>query len=176
MVAVVAGVDVRAHARTEPLCPRAREAGLTGVALCLCLACPQPASPVFTSDWETIVKNLYDPTVDEEESEIRSILLPEGQEQRERQEAIAKRRQWMAVVAQRDAASAEWLAMDPRIRFTATSENTPPGPEGGVADMLPRPRPTRVRTAAVAARTAADASFTAGSASVPETARGAPSP
>ena len=60
---------------------------------------PSRRPTITTTEWETYVENLYDPSLDEvcsDEVEICGILGPDGQENRERQEAIAKRRQWCA--------------------------------------------------------------------------------
>ena len=92
--------------------------------------------PVYTSThWSEVLENLYDPNLDDvvlqyDEHEICSILGQEGQEQRER-DAIAKRREWMAVVAQRREASAE--PVYPNVKLAPTTRELV-GPE-----RLPKP-------------------------------------
>ena len=97
--------------------------------------------PAYTSThWTEVLENLYDPNLDDvvlqyDEHEICSILGGEGQEQRER-DAIAKRREWMAVVSQRREASVE--PVYPSVKLAPTTREPMVSP-----NRLPKPRPSR---------------------------------
>ena len=114
------------------------------------LAAPGLDSGITTSAWQSYMKHVKadddDDIISDEEEEICTIFGGPPEPERD---AIAKRREWMAIVQQRLEASAEPIY--PRVKLAPNESAAAPLRQAG---LLPRPRPHASPTPACTLRTA----------------------